>query len=121
MAMAGFASSLLILILGTLLDDDAEIFNSRWAFVAWHGSALAYVVLFLIAGWREGADPTFTIVPGTTRNILYAVRLLLGLAMTAASAHWLMRLTERMRRRTAPLVAQPVARHVSTVSEVQLR
>jgi cytochrome c oxidase cbb3-type subunit 1 len=121
MAMAGFASSLLILILGVLLDQDAEIFNSRWAFTAWHGSTLAYVVLFLIAGWREGADPTFTIVPGTTRNILYAVRLLLGLAMTAASAHWLMRLTERMRRRTAPLVAQPVARHVSTVSEVQLR
>jgi cytochrome c oxidase cbb3-type subunit 1 len=121
MAMAGFATSLLILILGVLLDQDAEIFNSRWAFLAWHGSTLAYVVLFLIAGWREGVDPGFTIVPGTTRNVLYAVRLALGLGMTAASAHWLMRLTQRMRQRTAYKVPEPLAVRASTASEAQLR
>jgi cytochrome c oxidase cbb3-type subunit 1 len=121
MAMAGFASSLLILILGTLLDDDAEIFNSRWAFVAWHGSTLAYVVLFLIAGWREGVDPVFTIVPGMTRNVLYAVRLVLGLAMTAASAHWLMRLTQRMRARAATIEGQSVPWRATETREAQLR
>jgi cytochrome c oxidase cbb3-type subunit 1 len=121
MAMAGFASSLLILILGTLLDDDAEIFNSRWAFVAWHGSTLAYVVLFLIAGWREGVDPAFTIVPGMTRNVLYAVRLVLGLAMTAASAHWLMRLTQRMRARVETIEGQPVPWRATETREAQLR
>ena len=104
-----------------MLDQDAEIFNSRWAFIGWHGSTLAYVILFLLAGWREGGDPGFTIVPGTTRNVLYVVRLVLGLGMTAASAHWLMRLTERMRQRAASLMTQPLARHAATAPEAQLR
>ena len=64
MAMAGFVSSLLILILGVLLGEDGKVFNSRWAFVAWQGATLAYVALFFLAGWREGADAAFTIVPG---------------------------------------------------------
>jgi cytochrome c oxidase cbb3-type subunit 1 len=96
LAMAGFVTSLLILILGVLLGETAEVFNSRWAFVAWNASALAYVVLFLFAGWRESADPSFTIVPGPARNILYLVRLILGIAMTAASAEWLRRLTRHL-------------------------
>jgi cytochrome c oxidase cbb3-type subunit I len=103
MAMAGFVSSLLILILAVLLGEDGNVFNSRWAFVAWHGATLAYVALFLLAGWREGADAAFTIVPGLTRNLLYDARLVLGLAMTGASAHWLMRLTLRMRYRKTPV------------------
>ncbi len=97
LAMAGFVCSLLILILAVLLGKDGDIFNSRWAFIAWHGGAFAYVVLFFFAGWREGADPTFTIVPSTARNVLYVVRLVLGLAMTAASAEWLRQLTRRLR------------------------
>jgi len=105
LAMAGFVSSLLILILAVLLGKDGEVFNSRWAFITWHGSTLAYVVLFLLAGWREGADPAFTIVPGPGRNLLYALRLLLGVAMTAASAEWLRQLTGRMRR--SPRTAAP--------------
>jgi cytochrome c oxidase cbb3-type subunit 1 len=101
LAMAGFVSSLLILILAVLLGEDGDVFNSRWAFVAWHGATFAYVVFFFLAGWKEGADPAFTIVPGAARNLLYIVRLLLGLAMTAASGHWLMQLTRRMRMRPA--------------------
>jgi cytochrome c oxidase cbb3-type subunit 1 len=97
LAMAGFVSSLLIFILAVLLGDHAEIFNSRWAFIAWHGGTLGYVILFLAAGWHEGADPAFTIVPGPARNVLYGVRLLLGIAMTAASAEWLRQLTVRLR------------------------
>jgi cytochrome c oxidase cbb3-type subunit I len=107
LAMAGFVSSLLILILAVLLDRDGDVFNSRWAFIAWHGATLAYVVLFLYAGWIEGGDPGFTIVPSTNRNVLYTVRLLLGIAMTAASAHWLMRLTRRMRSRPQISVPHP--------------
>ena len=103
LAMAGFVSSLLILILAVLLDKNADVFNSRWAFLAWHGATLAYVVLFLFAGWREGVDPAFTIVPGPARNVLYAVRLLLGIAMTAASAEWLRRLTRRLRTQRVAL------------------
>jgi cytochrome c oxidase cbb3-type subunit 1 len=86
-----------------LLGKNGDVFNARWAFIAWHGAALAYVVLFFFAGWKEGADPAFTIVPGAARNVLYSVRLGLGLAMTAASAEWLRQLTRRMRtpRRSA--------------------
>jgi cytochrome c oxidase cbb3-type subunit 1 len=101
LAMAGFVSSLLILILAVLLDKDGDIFNARWPFIAWHGATLTYVILFFFTGWKEGGDPAFTIVPGPARNLIYAVRLVLGIAMTAASAHWLVYLTRRIRSRGA--------------------
>ncbi len=107
LAMAGFVSSLLILSLAVLLDENPGVFNSRWAFIAWHGATFAYVVLFLIAGWREGIDPEFTMVPSMSRNILYAVRLALGIAMTAASAEWFWQLTQRMRLRPTPALTRP--------------
>lgn len=97
LAMAGFVTSLLVVILIMLADREGTIFHSRWAFVAWHGATFAYVVLFLFAGWREGADPAFTMVPGMAREVLYAVRLILGLAMTAASAQWFWRITRKVR------------------------
>jgi cytochrome c oxidase cbb3-type subunit 1 len=109
LAMAGFVSSLLILILAVLMGEGAEVFNSRWAFVAWHGATLAYVALFLWAGWREGADPAFTIVPGAARNVLYFVRLILGIAMTAASAEWLRQLTRRLRKPPQASTPRPFA------------
>lgn len=99
LAMAGFASSLLVLILAVLLGEEGNAFNTRWAFIAWNGATLAYVVLFLGAGWYEGAHPEFTIVPGAARNTLYSVRLFLGIAMTAASAEWLWQVTQRLRRK----------------------
>lgn len=40
------------------------------------------------AGWREGSDPAFSIVPGLVRNGIYTVRLLLGLLLFAASLDW---------------------------------
>jgi cytochrome c oxidase cbb3-type subunit 1 len=103
LAMAGFVSSLLVLILAVLLKQHGDVFNSRWAFIAWHGSTLAYVVLFLFAGWREGTDPAFTIVPGAARNILYVVRLILGLGMTLASAEWLRQLFARLHQPSIPV------------------
>jgi cytochrome c oxidase cbb3-type subunit I len=111
LAMAGFVSSLLILILAVLIGKDGDVFNSRWAFGAWHGATLAYVILFLLAGWREGVDPTFTIVPGPARDALYAVRLLLGIAMTAASAEWLRQLARRLRAQSRPGAEHTQVRH----------
>jgi cytochrome c oxidase cbb3-type subunit 1 len=100
MAMAGFVSSLLILILVVLLDKDGDVFNARWAFIAWQGGAFAYVVIMLIAGWIEGGNPAFTMVPNVARSVIYGLRLVLGVAMTAASADWLVRLTLRIRQRS---------------------
>ena len=89
-AVAGFLSALLILVMIQLLGEaDAWIFNRTWSFHAWNMGVLAYVVIISAAGWIEGADPAFTIVPGPAREILYLVRLLTGIAMLLGSLEWL--------------------------------
>lgn len=101
MAMAGFVTSLLILVLAVLLGDDGDVFDSRWAYAFWHGGTLVYAAIMLVAGWIEGYDPTFTMIPSATRNSIYVLRLLCGVAMAAASANWLLRLTRRIQLRAA--------------------
>jgi cytochrome c oxidase cbb3-type subunit 1 len=88
-AMAGFASSLLIFLMVQLLGDDAWILNGTWSFWVWHGSVIAYALLMFFAGWREGSDPAFNFVPGPVRNATYGLRLLLGFFMLIASVEWL--------------------------------
>jgi cytochrome c oxidase cbb3-type subunit 1 len=87
-AMAGFTSSFIIFVMVELLGDDGWIFNRARSFYLWHGSVIAYILLMTIAGWREGFDPTFTIVPGPARNCIYALRLLSGVLMLIASIDW---------------------------------
>jgi hypothetical protein len=50
-----------------------------------------------VAGWREGFDPTFTIVPGMARNVLYVLRLASGLLMFAASLDWFLDASKLLR------------------------
>jgi cytochrome c oxidase cbb3-type subunit I len=88
LAMAGFVSSLLIFVLVELLGEAAWIFNGNWSFYVWHASVFAYVLVMFFAGWREGLDPAFSIVPGTLRNSIYAARLLLGALIFLASLDW---------------------------------
>ena len=80
-AVAGFLTALLAVVLVQLLGDDGWILTRRWSFHMWNWSVVAYVALMLIAGWIEGGDPAFTIVPGLTRNIFYALRLVTGILM----------------------------------------
>jgi len=87
-AMAGFTSSLLIFAMVQLLGEGGWIFNRSRSFHLWNGSVIAYVVVVTIAGWHEGFDPTFTIVPGIARNILYTLRLVTGILMLLASLDW---------------------------------
>ncbi len=87
-AMAGFTSSLIIFVMVQLLGDGGWIFNRARSFYLWNGSVIAYILLMTVAGWREGFDPTFTIVPGTARNSIYALRLLTGILMLLASIDW---------------------------------
>ena len=88
LAMAGFVSSLLIFVMVQLMGDDGWIFNGTWSFYTWQASALAYVLIMFYAGWREGSDPSFSIVPGLLRNAIYTARLLLGVLLFAASLDW---------------------------------
>ena len=96
-AMAGFTSSLIVFVLVELLGEDAWIFNRARSFYLWHGSVIAYIVLMTAAGWREGFDPAFTMVPGPERNTLYALRLVSGVLMLAASLDWLVDATKLLR------------------------
>jgi cytochrome c oxidase cbb3-type subunit 1 len=88
-AMAGFVSALVIFAMVQLMGDDGWIFNRGWSFIAWNAGVLAYVAVMMTAGWMEGFDPAFTIVPGFARNLLYTLRLMTGLMMLAASLEWL--------------------------------
>jgi len=88
-AVAGFLTALLAVVMVQLLGDEGWILTRRWSFRMWNWSVLAYVALMLIAGWIEGNDPAFTIVPSPTRNVLYALRLVTGILMLISSAEWL--------------------------------
>ena len=87
-AMAGFTSSLIIFVMVQLLGEGGWIFNRSRSFYLWHGSVIAYIVVVTIAGWREGFDPSFTIIPGSARTILYTLRLITGILMLVASVDW---------------------------------
>jgi cytochrome c oxidase cbb3-type subunit 1 len=95
--MAGFTSSLLIFVMVQLLGDGGWIFNRTRSFYLWNGSVIAYIALMTVAGWREGFDPTFTIVPGMARNVLYALRLVTGIMMLVAALDWLRDATALLR------------------------
>jgi cytochrome c oxidase cbb3-type subunit 1 len=113
LAMAGFTSSLLIFVLVQLLGEGGWIFNRTRSFYGWNFAVLGYVALMSVAGWREGFDPTFTIVPGATRTTIYILRLVVGLVMLASSLDWLidaaMLLREPARVSTPSPVPQEVA------------
>ena len=96
-AMAGFTSSLLIFVMVQLLGEGGWIFNRTRSFYLWNGSVIAYIVLMTIAGWREGFDPTFTIVPGVARDVLYTLRLVTGILMLLAGLDWLVDATTLLR------------------------
>jgi len=111
LAMAGFVSSLLIFAMVELLGEDAWIFNRTRSFYGWNLAVVGYVVLMTAAGWREGFDPAFTIVPGAARNVLYILRLVVGVVMLASSLDWLID-ASRLRRQpdaVSPTLTQEVA------------
>ncbi len=111
MAMAGFISALLLFVQVELLGDSGWIFNRTWSFHAWNFGVLAYVVLMFIAGWREGSNPAFTILPGAARNLLYTGRLFVGVLMFLASAQWLLATSHLLRGPASShsILAEPIA------------
>ena len=113
LAMAGFTSSLVIFVLVQLLGDGGWIFNQTRSFYAWNLAVLAYVMLMFAAGWREGFDPTFTIVPGAARTVLYILRLVAGAVMLAASLDWLIDATTLLNEHIPVSVPDPIAQEVT--------
>jgi cytochrome c oxidase cbb3-type subunit 1 len=107
-AMAGFASSYLIFVVVQLLGEGGWIFNRARSFFSWHFGVIACVVPMTIAGWLEGSDAAFTIVPGALRNLLYALRLFAGALMFLASLDWLADATELLRQPAEAPAAIPL-------------
>jgi len=112
LAMAGFVSSLLIFVMVQLLGDDGWIFNSTWSFYMWQTSVLAYVLIMFFAGWREGSDPAFSIVPGTLRNSIYALRLLLGILILLASLDWFVDAFKLLKEIPSTYLTEPRTRNL---------
>jgi hypothetical protein len=110
LAMAGFVSSLLIFVMVQLLGEDGWIFDGSWSFYVWQGSVLTYVMLMFFAGWREGSDPAFTMVPGTARNSIYILRLLVGVLMLIASGDWLLDASRLLREPASRRISGPKKR-----------
>ena len=106
LAMGGFASSLLIFVMVQLLGEDGWIFNRTRSFYGWNIAVVGYVVLMSVAGWREGFDPAFTIVPGMARNAIYFLRLVVGVVLLASSLDWLIDATTLLHE-SAPVPAIP--------------
>jgi cytochrome c oxidase cbb3-type subunit 1 len=113
LAMAGFTSSLLIFVLVQLLGEGGWIFNRARSFWGWNIAVLGYVVLMTAAGWREGFDPAFTIVPGTARNTIYILRLVVGVVMLASSVDWLIDASTLLREPVPVSVPASVAQEVT--------
>jgi cytochrome c oxidase cbb3-type subunit 1 len=86
LAMAGTVTSLNMAILGALAGRDIA---RRWSFWLWQCGAVVMVVALAVLGWREGVDPGVLYVRGGLADACYGLRLSAGLAMFAASAHWL--------------------------------
>jgi cytochrome c oxidase cbb3-type subunit 1 len=107
LAVAGFLTAMLALVLVQLLGDSGWILTRRWSFHMWNWSVLAYVVLMLIAGWIEGGNPAFTMAPGSFRNILYFLRLLTGILMLVSSAEWLLSTSSLLRQHGSFLSDHP--------------
>ncbi len=108
LAMAGFTSSLLIFVTVQLLGEGGWIFNRARSFYGWNVAVAGYVVLMTAAGWREGFDPTFTIVPGAARNAIYILRLMVGGVMLASSVDWLIDASKLLRAPARILAPQEV-------------
>lgn len=113
LAMAGFASSLLIFVTIQLMGEGGWIFNRARSFFGWNIAVLGYVILMSAAGWREGFDPAFTIVPGVARNILYILRLVIGAVMLASSLDWLIDATALLHESAPVSVPAPIAQEVT--------
>lgn len=116
LAMAGFVSSMNLFLLTNFLEEDGAGLNTNWSFYAWQAGQAVYIISMAIAGWREGGDPSFTIVPGFTRNLLYALRLAGGVLMFSASINWLAGVTHRLQANSRQSTSQAPAARADTIA-----
>lgn len=89
LAMAGFVTSFNLFLIGLLAPSSlADHIHRPIAFWLWNGATATYVIVMWVAGAFEGADPSFTIIRGIARELLYAIRFTAGLVLFCVSLIW---------------------------------
>jgi cytochrome c oxidase cbb3-type subunit 1 len=86
LAMAGLVTSLHVAILLNLAPARAPAPTSFWL---WQLGCAVHVGVLLWLGWHEAETPTLLQAHGGLADVCYGLRLVAGLAMLAASIHWL--------------------------------
>ena len=108
LAMAGFVTSLLVVMLVVLNRDTAlgRLFAAKLSFSLWHAGSLVHVVSLLVLGSLEAADPGLVFRATPVVETFYLVRWLAGGTMLAASGLWL---RSGLRCRSGADVERPAA------------
>lgn len=89
LAMAGFCSSFLMLLMGQILPENiSHILCQKREFFVWQSAVVVYVLLMWFSGWKEGNDAGFVMMQGEGLVQIYSLRLLCGLVMLWASFRW---------------------------------
>ncbi len=92
LAMAGFSSSivgLVLLALGARAESTRRPMADRGAFLLWHVGCAIYVLVMSFAGIVESVLPYAVFRSHPAIQVLYAARLVAGIAMAWASLRWL--------------------------------
>ena len=89
LAMAGFVTSFLMLLMGQILPEEStrHLVEKR-AFRLWQGALILYVSLMWYSGWREGNEVGFVINHGGEIQRIYALRFICGLLILWSSWQW---------------------------------
>ena len=93
LAMAGFCSGFLMLLMGQVLPENySRVLCMKREFFFWQSAVVGYVLLMWFSGWKEGNDASFVIMQGQDQDDglvkIYSLRLLCGLVMLWASFRW---------------------------------
>jgi len=89
LAMAGFVTSFLMLLMGHILPEKrVGGLSATREFFFWQAAVASYVILMWYSGFREGNDAGFIMSGGVGMHTIYALRLLCGLVMLWASSRW---------------------------------
>lgn len=91
LAMAGMATSFLVLVLVSLAQDGplARALSRPGPFWLWQAGSVAHVLALAALGWREGGDPALLLRAGPAVLLPLALRWGAGAAMLTAALLWL--------------------------------
>lgn len=96
LAMAGFCSCFLMLLMGQVSPGPVgRVLGRTREFVCWQCAVVGYVALMWFCGWKESNDPGFVIMRSEGAVVLYVLRAVCGVVMLWVSFRWWRDLLEK--------------------------